>query len=162
MACGGSSTNPNPNVGGGNSSDSTPQGQFKTEAVAGFVNGSRWTLASGTARQNFFEPSQMQITLSDTFYESPCREFFIGNRLLLARASFNGPSLTQFGQGNPIETSTFSFENDSKGWRNLIATRGKLQITSITDTEVTGAIIADYDKDNSINGTFVIPICPGQ
>ena len=158
MACAAPTSNPSPN-GGENKGENSPQGSFKSESVTGLFNGKPWSILSGTATPNRFDPSEVQITLSDTFYELPCQNFSIGKRLLITRVPLEGPSLTQFGQGNPMKTATFSFEDGTDGWMNLIAVEGKIQITSITETTVTGSIKAQFDTNHSINGTFVIPLC---
>ncbi len=149
----------------GSKSDSSggtnaPQGQFKTEAASGLVNGSPWTFTSGFAKQSFFDPSEMAISLSDQNHADPCAVFNLGPRLILARAPIAGASEVQFGQGDPMHTATFSFEDTEDGWMNLVSTNGRMQIASITDNIVTGSIIIHFDGGNSVNGTFSLPLCP--
>lgn len=48
---------------------------------------------------------------------------------------------------------------DEEEFMNYIATKGAIEILSITDTEVQGRIDARNDGENYVNGNFTISIC---
>jgi hypothetical protein len=43
---------------------------------------------------------------------------------------------------------------------NLVATRGRIQIDSVTSTTITGGANFTYNADNTIDGLFQVTICP--
>jgi len=45
------------------------------------------------------------------------------------------------------------------GSDNLVTLDGHIRVDSITATSLTGGLVADYDFDNEVNGTFDITIC---
>ena len=60
---------------------------------------------------------------------------------------------------NDLEGSRTVTLFDDEEVMNVIATEGAVEITSVTDTHVTGRIDARADEDNFINGNFTVPLC---
>jgi hypothetical protein len=43
---------------------------------------------------------------------------------------------------------------------NWVATRGRLEITEVTETTISGGLKATYNDDNLADGRFTVSICP--
>jgi hypothetical protein len=46
------------------------------------------------------------------------------------------------------------------GSNNLVSLDGVIRVDSVSATNVTGGLVASYDSDNEVNGTFDVTICP--
>ncbi|MGE0403265.1 MAG: hypothetical protein AB7T06_41545 [Kofleriaceae bacterium] len=46
------------------------------------------------------------------------------------------------------------------GSDNKVAFDGRIRVDSVSATSVTGGLVASYDSDNEINGTFTVTVCP--
>lgn len=49
-----------------------------------------------------------------------------------------------------------TFVNESN---NLVSFDGHIRVDSVSATNVTGGLVASYDSDNEVNGTFDVTIC---
>jgi hypothetical protein len=56
--------------------------------------------------------------------------------------------------------ATFAIRRGDTDTDNLVATKGKLVIDSVSATEVKGGAFIEYDANNSVNGQFQATICP--
>ena len=45
------------------------------------------------------------------------------------------------------------------GSRNLVATNGRIVVDEVTETKVTGGLVAEYDSNNEVNGRFEVALC---
>lgn len=48
------------------------------------------------------------------------------------------------------------------GSNNLVGLDGHIRVDSVTATNVKGGLVASYDSDNEVNGTFDVTICPPE
>lgn len=48
------------------------------------------------------------------------------------------------------------------GSNNLVSLDGHIRVDSVTATSVSGGLVATYDLDNEVNGTFDVTICPAD
>ena len=48
------------------------------------------------------------------------------------------------------------------GSNNLVSLDGHVRVDSVTATNVKGGLVASYDSDNEVNGTFDVTICPPE
>lgn len=81
-----------------------------------------------------------------------------GDRVFFTLPSNTGVHLLKF-DFNDLEGSRTVTLFDDEEVMNVIATEGAVEITSVTDTHVTGRIDARADEDNFINGNFTVPLC---
>jgi hypothetical protein len=73
--------------------------------------------------------------------------FYVDNAVKLTKLSFNNVD---------SRTVTLFEDDDTMNW---IAAKGAVEITSITDTEVSGRIDAQYGTNTFVNGNFTVPLC---
>jgi len=43
---------------------------------------------------------------------------------------------------------------------NYVSGAGKMAVTAVSATEVSGGLVASFNEDNEVNGKFTIPVCP--
>lgn len=55
--------------------------------------------------------------------------------------------------------ATFSYDDGTGTWQNLVATTGVVRVDEVTETSVSGAACFDYDDDNDVSGIFELVIC---
>ena len=67
------------------------------------------------------------------------------------------PGVYPLTTGLPGQTVTL-YDDDTG--TNFIATRGQVEILTVTALELTGRIAVAYDADNYVNGNFTIAHCP--
>jgi len=56
--------------------------------------------------------------------------------------------------------ATFSYDDGTGTYQNKIATQGLLEVKVLSSTELQGAARVHFDDGNSVEGTFVVEICP--
>jgi len=140
--------------------ESGPSYNFEDQNLQGKIDGEDFILGDGRGEISFFEDDQLSIDLyhsdepedaCDVLNSDFVYAFFtipdeVGiYELFLDLENFEGQTVTLF---NP------------DGTLNNIATEGAVELTSITDTEVSGRIDARMDDDNFINGNFTVEFCP--
>jgi hypothetical protein len=119
--------------------------------LAGIVDGQSWTFQAGA---------------TDAFLSEGEDDFFA----VLHASSFtpcgfsepDGPHLIVSIPKTPGEyemslslNMTFVVDND-----NLVAFDGRIVVDEVTETSVSGGLVASYDGDNEVNGRFNVTICP--
>lgn len=139
MACGGGSTTY----------------EISSAPLGGVVGGEPWTFQTGDT-DAFLSDDQFFAVLFSSNYETcelsarPREE----NSLILNIPKMAGDyplSLTQ--------NMTFVVQQ-ADGPLNIIGIRGRLRVDEVSDTRVTGAIFAEDDDANRVDGTFEVEICP--
>lgn len=133
--------------------DDASSTELSTGVLSGTVGGMPWTLA--TMETDSFLSDETSFG-ANAYAEAvtACSGAFADTPQLLTQLprtageyplSLSGP------------TVTFYLPSTSD---NLIATAGVIRIDAVTDTQVTGALQAEFDAANSVNGTFTATICP--
>ena len=137
--------------------DNGPAYEFLDQDLQGTIDGEAFVFGDGIVSSSDGELSF--DLLSDMETESACEQFGFGDfvsvfftipeaegivELSLNLQSFEGQTVTMF---NP-ETSL-----------NVIATEGAVEITSITETSVSGKMDVKYDGENFVNGNFTAVFC---
>lgn len=132
---------------------------FKNQDLSGKIEGASWVYADGFVETGTYEDEEiLDITLTleqedpicETLFQEGDRVFFfVPNavgiyKLYFDLDSFDGQVVTLF---------------DDEQTLNTIATKGAIEILTITDTEVTGRIDARADGKNHINGNFTVSFC---
>src|SRR5690606_40977769 len=83
--------------------------------------------------------------LTATAYSSPCRRIPV--------CIYSSSTSMIWRAAEPVTLF------DDEEVMNVIATEGAVEITSVTDTHVTGRIDARADEDNFISGNFTVALC---
>lgn len=137
---------------------------IKDQTLQGNINGESWEFKSGYAS---LKDGRYMIYLLRQESTSPCTKFFLGqtprDSKVLLHADQNGLAFklgdmeaedeSQYGR-----TVTMVYYDGNKPV-NVIANRGRVEISEVTDTEMKGRIVAYFDDKNQINGNFSIPLC---
>lgn len=138
--------------------DAQPQQtSYRNEAASGVIGGTPWTFVSGTAKPTFDDPHRLEIVLNNEEFADPCSGFNFGKVSVMTRVSAT-PGETIFGEGDPMQTATFFYQND-QGGANMFVFDGKVKIDAISDTEVVGSFLGKYDSQNNVNGSFKLVRC---
>ena len=132
---------------------------FLSQNVQGTIEGVAFSLGEGKAEESFSNSSDLSINLYNSnevitevcdFFNNESVEVFFDipaevglYELFIDLSALDGQTVTMF---NPV-TSV-----------NTVAAEGAVEITSITDTEVSGRIDARAGE-TSVNGNFTITYC---
>jgi len=136
-----------------------PEATYRSEPAMGVINSTQWQFQSGSAKLWYGDDSRISLNFYGESLEDPCAPFIYGKSSVITGV----PAVvgeTVLGQMPNIETATFAYSDATGTSANLIATEGRIAITSISDEEVSGFIIAKYDGANHINGSFRLKMCP--
>lgn len=135
---------------------------FKDQDLSGKIEGESWTYADGFAETSIFEDEEILnidlfLAQANPACEVEQREgdavfFFVPNAVGVYHLSFDLGS---------FDGQVVTLLDDVDIPFNTIATKGAIEILTITDTEVTGRIDARADGDNYVNGNFRVSFCPG-
>jgi hypothetical protein len=120
--------------------------------LSGKVGGQSWTLQVGTTDAFLSDDTSFAASLYAMSY-TPCvdNEPFTTPHVLLSVPRKPGDYDLSLGQ-----SVTFAF-GDSE---NLISTKGKITVDSVTATTITGGLVAHFNDGNDVNGQFQATICP--
>jgi len=147
-ACGGGDGGDDADNGGGNY-------QVGSGTLAGTIGGEPWTMVSGET-DSFFSEGESEFWAD--LYQDP-----------LATACMSSPtayrnrviaSIPKTPGSYPMSLSlnaTFVIEATTE---NLIATKGVIEVDSVTATQIVGGAHIEYDAENTVNGRFTINVCP--
>jgi hypothetical protein len=131
-------------------SDSSSSKPVDSTPVAGMVGGQTWTFAAGHTDAFLSEGEDTFFaTLFPTQFTTCGFSEPSGNHLIIGIPKVVGDY--------PMSLSrnmTFVVGNDNK-----IAIDGHIVVTEVTATKLKGGIVAKFDDQNEVNGTFDIPIC---
>jgi hypothetical protein len=126
---------------------------ISSQPLSGKIGGQPWTFATGQTDSFLTTDSEYTVdAYAETFTACTGTASVTANEVLL-----NFPKAV----GNYAVTldlnQTFyvAATND-----NFVATSGEIDISAITATTITGGASFAYDADNSVNGQFVVTICP--
>ncbi|MNJ94895.1 hypothetical protein D3C87_125990 [compost metagenome] len=131
---------------------------YRSEAAAGMINGAGWVFLSGTARPQYNDSSRLSLSLYNEDFTDPCSGFSYGRANVLTSVPARVGE-TVLGEMPDVHTVTFSYVNEDGSGGNMIAYDGRLAITEITAETVSGFIIAEYDRQSFINGSFKLKVC---
>jgi len=140
---------------GGAPADGGTVNRYRTEPVAGKINGATWTFVSGIARNSPYSESTLNLIFVGEATADPCAMFPSKQIMTSVKANVG---LTPLGQAPDFRSVTF-FWQTPEGGINKIATEGSIDVQEITATEVVGRMIATFDGVTFVNGTFRLKIC---
>lgn len=137
----------------------SPAYDFKDQELSGFIEGVNWMYGDGYATTTGEgATSKMHITLVLPSEDEGCDIMPEGDRVFFSFPLQAGIHVLKL-DFNDVENSRTVTLFDSEEVMNVIATEGAVEITSITETHITGRIDARADEDNFVNGNFSVPLC---
>jgi len=147
--------------GGGDGGDDDDSGggtyQVGSGTLAGTVGGEPWTFVSG-------ETDAFLSDGEDTFwadlYQDPVTASCTGGPSTYRHRVI--ASIPKTPGRYPMSLSlnaTFVIEGDTMT-DNLIATKGVIEVDSVTATQIVGGAHIEYDSANVVNGRFTVTVCP--
>lgn len=132
------------------STDLSVEGTINESVLSGEVAGRSWTFISGRARPSSFDDDYSFSFWSEDIVD-PCGPHSIGSDSQLMGTFTLEEGTQMLGNLNNINFSSNS--------QNNIATSGRMVITEIEADVVHGEMIATFDDENFVNGTFEITLC---
>ena len=120
------------------------------QPLAGTIGGTAWTAQSGSAQPS---GDELSVTLYGEAVEDPCG--FVDSdvpQMLFSVPNEEGEWELGFDNGRTV---TFVVPPST----NTIATQGRVRIDAISDTAVTGGLVADAGADDNASGTFELTMC---
>jgi hypothetical protein len=139
----------------GGDDDNSPSYKFKDQNAQGKINNTAFDYADGFAD---VDDEEIRVTLTLEQSGDICANmpegntvfFTVDNELKVTKLNFNlstweGQTVTLF---------------QDEGTLSVLATKGAVEILSVTETEVTGRLDARADSDSYINGNFTVQRCP--
>jgi hypothetical protein len=124
--------------------------EVSTGPLAGVVGGAAWTFRTGETDAILSTGSRLFTALYATSYGA-CGAAPVEAHVLVSVPAAPGdyPFSTQ-------QTGTFVIPPTT----NLVATTGRIVVTSVSATAVTARVHMIFDAANEIDGEFVASICP--
>lgn len=139
--------------------EEAPSYNFKDQALAGAIEGVDWTYGNGYANiTGDASAEKLHVTLVLPTENEGCDIMPEGDMVFFSLPKLLGVQVLRLDFDN-LENSRTVTLYDSEEIMNVIATEGAVEITSVTDTEVTGRIDARADDVNFVNGNFTVPLC---
>jgi hypothetical protein len=122
------------------------------QPLAGTVGGQPWTF--GTGETDSF------LSSTTSFYVN----LYAGSFTTCSQAEPSGASIVTMQMPATPGSYPLSVQQNLTFFippsDNFVATRGRLQIDSVTATTISGGLNATYDGSNSVDGQFQATICP--
>jgi len=123
------------------------------QILSGRIDGIEFELGFGTALISNGQTNFQFYPTGESFGSEPC--FFGGSSI----SAFGAVDLGNVGRTDfSPTTSTFTLFNPD-GFLNIIIVDGYLEITSRSDSEISGNLRAEFDEENNLCGTFTATIC---
>ncbi len=119
--------------------------------LTGAVGGETWTFAAGETNAFHSEGE------NDYFAELYPAAY--------TQCGFSTPSGNHLIVSVPKKTGDFTFGTSRNmtfvvgDSNNLISFEGRVVVDEVTATTIKGGLVASYDGDNDVNGTFELAIC---
>ena len=123
--------------------------RYDDGTLSGTVNGESWTLATGIIDSSgYFDLYGTTVTDPCNWLSTTPDDYVMG---------YVPMAVGEYKVGLTQDASITIYA----GGVNYIMTKSqaKIEILTITDTEVTGQLVAEGDDDNTISGQFTLTIC---
>ena len=140
----------------GNNTQSAPE-DYRLDALAGQIGGEPWIFVYGTARPDYFDATKLVLHMNN---QAPAVSDVCSSQSSDKSVVTSVPASVgeiKFGLDTGY-TLTFSIQSPGQSL-NLISTDGRIKITEITASYVSGYLIATVD-DHHVNGFFKLNVCP--
>jgi len=128
---------------------------IKEGSLDGKIGKNNWSYLSGRVKTSYFDKNEYSLELWDYSSNDPCNEWGKADvSKILGRIPKN---IGSFDLGNERNV-TFTFKENGT-YVNYIATEGKIVVSKIEGDFLEGKMVAQYDNENYVNGSFRIQIC---
>ncbi len=128
---------------------------FIDQPAQGEIAGAPWAMADGYAEDDPDGSVHVELTLPQA--QTGCAIFVGTGDVVLFGLPMAAPGLYPLSTGLGGQTVTL-YDDDSS--TNYVATRGQVEVLTVTALELTGRIAVAYDADTYVNGNFTIAHCP--
>ena len=129
--------------------------EIKDALLDGVVNNANWAFVSGRVKPSPFRDNEYSLDLWDFNSSDPCNEWGTADSRKIVASIPNTVGNFDFGNERNV---TFSF-NENGSSVNYVATEGSLVITKIEGEYLEAKMIANFDPQNNVNGSFKVQIC---
>jgi hypothetical protein len=135
-----------------------------SQPLSGKIDGVPWTFLVGETDAFLSSSDPTFFTnLYDTPLDVPC----VGGipsaserALIINIPKAVGSYTLSFTTGGLTATFTYKQNDPNNDYQNDIATSGRLDVTALTATTLTGDARITFDADNFVEGQFQVAICP--
>lgn len=152
VACGGSSSSDDKKSSNGTNERGAVEA-FERTHLAGEIDGQAWTQISGRVTAPN-EEGKSYLTLWDVNIADPCNPSEVGNRAVVAKISLE-PARHELTEEKTITLSVY----DGEMVKSKEVKSGVLKIVKIEKGMLHGAIMANHDETNHLEGSFAVKIC---
>jgi hypothetical protein len=126
---------------------------ISSQPLAGKIGGQPWTFVAGETDAFLSDATSFFTTLYSSSFTAcsfgrPTGE----NEVLLQLPTTAGSYNLSLGMNATLY--------DAASQTNWVATRGRVEVTAITATTITGGMNITYNADNTVDGQFSVTICP--
>ena len=128
---------------------------FIDQPAQGKIAGNPWLFADGRAGDNGDGSLDIELALPQS--QTGCAIFIASGSSVFFGLPAATPGVYPLTISEPIQIVTLF---DDATAVNYIATRGQIELLTVTALEVTGRIVVAYDDDTYVNGNFTIAHCP--
>lgn len=133
--------------------------EIEDQILQGKIDGEEWVFSSGSAEESSFQEGWFRVKLY-AGTDEPCgfgTPSGADDRSILS--SFPGePGEYELGITSSRPSVTFTYPDGGTA-QNMVATRGLLVIDEVTTEKMSGALIATFDVDHEVDGTFELTRC---
>ena len=140
--------------------DAKPSYNFHDQDVSGKIGNLAWEYADGYATiYGEDEDATLSISLFLAQTDQGCNVFIPeGDEVFFSLPLKTGLYKLKFNLSDMENSRTVTLFEDGTT-TNHIASEGAVEITSISETQLSGKIDARVNKENSVNGKFSVSIC---
>lgn len=139
--------------------DPKPAYNFEDHDLSGKIENESWSYGDGYADiTGEGEGARLHVTLLLELEGEGCDIMPDGDMVIFSLPKQIGLHILKLDFDNLENSQTVTLFDDEQTL-NTIATQGAIEITSVSDLEVTGRIDARADDGNYVNGNFSISLC---
>jgi hypothetical protein len=139
--------------------DAKPSYSFKNQTLSGKIGNTEWEYGDGYAEVYGLEAnSELHVDLFMELDGEGCDLIPAGNEVLFTVPNKVGIYPLK-GNLSDLENSMFINMFEEETTMNHLASKGAIEILSITESTVTGRVDAKVDEANTINGNFTVNVC---
>jgi len=127
---------------------------ISSQNLSGKIGGQPWSFMTGQTDSFLSDATKYFTTLYPSAFTA-CQTFAApgnDNYILIDLPASVGSYGLSLSQNATLYDASTSY--------NWVATRGRIQIDSITETTITGGVTITYNADNAVDGQFQASICP--
>jgi hypothetical protein len=123
------------------------------QPLAGTVGGQPWTFGTGETDSFLSSATSLYVNMYPGSFTACSGAAPSGTDMVIMQMP-----TTPGGYNLSLQLNATFYVAATQG--NWVATRGRLQIDSVTATTISGGLNATYDSSNSVDGQFQASICP--